>query len=186
VAPTGDAFTPPIIGQCDPGEDDYRVYTIWQYLAGNWTVQGYMVCPRVNAPSGSSYRWLAGREYWYMVSNLSAGYTTYFGWADYTWAGTPNPPIAGTSLSFTMVQNASWSSTSVPSASTTLYVNNYQGNVSLSWGMTYSGGVWSGSLTWYSPTGTNTVFGGMPTTYAYLYPSTTPTVNWYAATVSPL
>lgn len=168
----------PIPMEIDPGERDYRVYTfVW-----NSNTLGSVLIPNNSNPGGSL---LAGTEYWYMTSNITTTYhqtNLVVSWVDYTWATTPS---LGT-LSFTMPQSASWSSSSAPSSGTMTFVKNGQFGVALVWGLTNASGVWGGQLDWYSTTGQDTIFGGAgATTSVTLSSYLSPSVSWYHATTTP-
>ena len=170
----------PIPMQIDPGDKDYRIYTV------NWNgaTIGSILVPDVINGLGTL---LPGTEYWYMTTNITT--TTrqtdlVISWVDYTWAANPSPSLG--TLSFTMPQNPSWTPTSAPSSGAMTFVKNGQFGVVLAWGLTLTAGTWGGSLDWYTTSGQNTVFGGTGatssvTTASYL----TPTVSRFRATLTP-
>ena len=172
-----DPTVSPIPMQIDPGEKDYRLYTL------NWNggAIGSILVPRTSNPSGSL---LKGTEYWYMTSNITSTTSAtnlIMSWQDYDWSTTPP---SGT-LSFTMPQSPSWTETTAPSSSSMTFVKNGQFGVTLIWGLN-QGRTWTGSLRWYSTSGQNTVFGGTgSTTQATLTSYTTPTVTWFGAITYP-
>ena len=167
----------PIPLQVDPGDKDYRIYTMtWD---GN--PLGSILVPRASNPSGS---FLKGTEYWYMPSNITSTTTTtnlVISWQDFEWS---TSPPSGT-LSFTMPQSPGWTETTAPSSSSMTFVKNGQFGVTLTWGLV-QGRTWTGSLRWYNTSGQNTVFGGTGSTTAVTLTShTTPTVSWFIAATSP-
>lgn len=168
----------PIPLEIDPGDRDYRIYT----LDWNGSIIGSILVPRVSNGSGS---YQAGTEYWYMTSNITSMSTAtnlVISWRDYDWTTAPSP---GT-LTFTTPQSPAWSATTVPSSSAMTFVRNGQFGVTLIWELV-EGRTWSGALRWYSTSGQNTVFGGTGTTTQLTLTSyTTPTVSWFVATTSPV
>ncbi len=170
----------PIPMQIDPGEKDYRIYT----LEWSGSQIGQILVPHTSNALGTI---LPGTEYWYMTANISSVIritSLVVSWVDYTWAANPSPSLGA--LSFTMPQNPSWSSTSAPSSSSMTFVRNGQFAAVLVWGLTVSGGVWSGSLDWYTTSGQNSVFGGTGSTTSVTMTSyTAPSVSWYRSTLTP-
>jgi hypothetical protein len=170
----------PIPMQIDPGEKDYRIYTI------NWNgaTIGSILVPHVTNSLGTL---LSGTEYWYMTANITTSTRQtdlVISWVDYTWAASPSPSLG--TLSFTMPQNPVWSSTIAPSSGALTFVKNGQFGVVMVWALTLTGGTWGGSLDWYTTSGQNTVFGGTGTTSSVTMASyLTPTVSWYRATMTP-
>lgn len=170
----------PIPMQIDPGDKDYRIYT----LDWNGTTIGSILVAHISNALGTI---LPGTEYWYMTSNITTSTrqtNLVISWVDYTWAANPNPSLG--TLSFTMPQNPSWTATSAPSSSAMTFVKNNQFGVALVWGLTLTSGVWGGALDWYTTTGQNSVFGGTGGTSSVTMASyLTPTVSWYRASMTP-
>lgn len=169
-----------IILQMDPGVKSYRYYTI-KNAAG--TNVGQVLVPKTTGEL-NGVRYDQGTEYWFDVDALSTRPSSLtFSWEDYEWTDTP--PTLGTQ-SFTMPEDASWSSSTTPSSSSSNFVDNNLDLV-LGWQLTLVNNVWGGSLDWYNQTGTNTVFGGSATSPATLTGSTTPRLSsgWYTASVDP-
>jgi uncharacterized caspase-like protein len=167
--------------QLDPGEKDYRIYT----LDWSGSTIGQILVPHTSNSLGTI---LPGTEYWYMTANITSVIritNLVISWVDYTWAANPSPSLG--TLSFTMPQNPSWSSTSAPSSGSMTFVKNGQFGVVLVWGLTLSGGgVWGGALDWYTTSGQNSVFGGTGSTVSVTMTSfATPSVSWYRATLTP-
>jgi hypothetical protein len=166
----------------DPGTKGYRYYTITD---SNSTVVGQVLVPKTTGSiGGDTYN--AGTEYWFDVVNLAGGTMPReltFSWQDYNWSD-PGPTIG--KLSFTMIENATWSSSSAPSSSSTNFVDNTL-EIVIGWQLTLTSATWGGSLVWYNTTGQNNVFDGSAPGSAGLSSFTTPTrsTGWYTATVTP-
>lgn len=170
----------PIPMQIDPGDKDYRIYSIdW-----NGILIGSILVPHVINSLGN---FVPGTEYWFMTANIST--TTrqtdlVISWVDYTWAASPSPSLG--TLSFTMPQSPSWTAVSAPSSGAMTFVKNGQFGVVLVWGLTLSGGVWGGSLDWYTTSGQNRAFGGTGATTSVTMASyLPPAVSWFRASTTP-
>ena len=108
--------------------------------------------------------------------------------------GTETAPSLGTQ-SFTMPQTATWNYNGYngPPASPATYSRNaveggaMMGPVCINWGLSGSGASWTGYLQWYTTAGTNTVFGGLPTsvTYVTFVNNSTATNAWYYTNLMP-
>ncbi len=118
----------PIPLQLDPGEKDYRIYT----LEWNNNQIRQILIPHTSNALGTL---LPGTEYWYMTANITSAIritNLVVSWVDYTWAANPSPSLG--TLSFTMPQNPTWSSTSAPSSGSLTFVRNGQFAAVLVWG----------------------------------------------------
>lgn len=173
--------------QLDPGHKGYRLYTITYSVNSSfntYTTVGQVLVPNTGATFGS-LSFVPGTEYWYLTNNVptTSQYYLRFSWVDYDW--TTSAPTVGTQ-SFTMNQNPSWSSTTVPSSSYSNYMVNGQYQFCLTWGLTVSGGVWNGTLTWWNNTGASTVLGGTTssTSQVTLRNNQSASTYWYKTAVS--
>jgi hypothetical protein len=180
-APAEGALVVPIHGmiyQCDPGLKDYRVYTFTQgSLVAN------MLVARVRKPNVFE----VGTEYWYMNVVPSATASTTVEMADYYWSTTPNPPIT-LPMSFTMVQDATWTIAPPSLAQGPLQVNAVTPNIGIQWKLTRTSGVWNGSIIWSRTTpragvDPNSLFAGSPSTQVFTDSSTVPSTLTYNANV---
>ena len=169
-----------LILQMDPGVKSYRYYSITDVTGAS---VGQVLVPKTTGTlNGVTYD--AGTEYWFdvaVLSTLPSALT--FSWEDYDWTDTG--PSIGTQ-SFRMPEDATWARTDPPASSSSSFVDNTL-DVVLAWLLTYSGGSWGGTLTWYNTSGQNTVFGGAAPGSATLTGSTSVRdgLEWYTAAVSP-
>jgi hypothetical protein len=158
--------------QIDPGLKDYVIYGLTNSTG---TSLGNVL---VTATAGDGYS--ANVEYWYLTSNLSnsAAVTFTGGTAEY-WSTAPSG--LGT-LSFTTERTPTWTSGTM-SGSMLQYSNAFTGELdAIDWGMSESGGTWSGSITWWHNS-TGNLFGAG--TSRTLSPTSTSGTAYYYTT-SPL
>lgn len=134
--------------EIDPGGKDYLIYTLTDD-AGSQLGQVL-----VTATTGDGYS--ANTEYWYVTSNLSnTSAVTVTGGSSEYW--TTAPSGLGT-LSFTMARTPTWTS-GTSSGIKLVYSNAFTGEYDgIDWGMSDSGGTWTGQITWWSNS-TGNLFG---------------------------
>jgi hypothetical protein len=135
--------------EIDPGYKDYLIYDVYN-------VSGALLAQvLVTATDGDGYT--ANREYWYVATNPTNGESvTFIGGTSEYWTTTPSG--LGT-LSFTMDRTPTWTAGSYRG-----YLPYYQAPTGgefegLIWQMVDTGGTWSGSITWWSGSGTGNLFG---------------------------
>jgi hypothetical protein len=159
--------------QIDPGVRNYLLYNLMQagVSIGKVLVTG--------ATAGAGFD--ANREYWYLTTNVNTGSpVTFVGGTSEYWS---NPPSGLGTLSFVTNRTPTWTS-GTPRGTMLLESNALTGErIGINWAMTESGGVWSGSITWWH-SNTNNVFG--PSTNNTLSPGTPATGTWYYYSTSPL
>ncbi|AUX36805.1 MULTISPECIES: hypothetical protein [Sorangium] len=118
---------PGIVMELDPG----MKYIVRASVAGTWTLLGEITSLSVGGIT---------KEYFVLSAALPAGATSIKISAK---AATTAP----TSPTF-QINAVQFGSAASPAASSTLFVNTTS-HIGLVWGFTNSGGVWSGSATWY-------------------------------------
>ena len=118
---------PGIVNQLDPG----MKYTVRASVAGTWTLLGEITSLTVGGII---------KEYFVLSAALPAGATSIKISAKAATSAPANPTFQINAVQF--------GSASAPAASSTLFVNTTS-HIGLVWGFTKSGGVWSGSATWY-------------------------------------
>jgi hypothetical protein len=152
--------------QVDPGLDDYVIYTVTD-SAGD-----QLASLLVTATSGDGYS--ANTEYWYVTTNLSnSSAVTFTGGASETWSTSPSG--LGT-LSFSMDRTPTWTSGGMR-GTFPVYSNGLTGELDgIDWGMSESGGSWTGWITWYH-NDTGNLFG--PGVTRTLTPTTTSGTAYY-------
>jgi hypothetical protein len=125
--------------QIDPGNKDYVIYAVFNDAG----LQLGSVL--VTATAGDGYD--ANREYWYLTTNLSnSSAVTFTGGASESWS---TPPSGLGTLSFTMNRTPTWRAGNIM-ATVPVYSNPTTGEFdAVNWGMSESGGVWTGSITWW-------------------------------------
>jgi hypothetical protein len=133
--------------ELDGGVDNYLIYK----LAQSGATIGQVL---VTNTEGDGYG--AATEYWYMTANVAprAAVTLTPGTSQ-SWT---NPPSGLGTLSFTMANTTTWSR---GTRSGTIYTYNNEGTgeyEGMQWAMSESGGVWSGSITWWQLGDTGTLF----------------------------
>jgi len=172
----------PVVFQMDPGVKSYRYFTITDNDNSN---VGQVLVPKTTGSIGG-VTYEAGTEYWFdVITSLSSRTSLRFSWQDYEW--TDKPPSIGT-LSFRMPENVTWDRIGTDPATSSTNFADTTLNVVIGWLLTYSGGTWGGTLTWYNTDGQNNVFGGSAPGSATLT-SNTPVrggLEWYTVAVSPL
>jgi len=168
------------IKQCDPGIWDYRIYTFMQGL----TKIADMLVARTADPHS---RYSVGTEYWFMRNVPQSRSTTTVSMVDYPWT---TPPPGSSGVSFTMVQNATWSSR--PPVNTTdplLWNGSTSAAIGIQWKLTLSGAVWGGSIIWSrsnpGSSNPNTLFAGPAQTQTFTLASSVPSQLTYNAVVLP-
>ena len=134
--------------QVDPGSKDYLIYTLTD---GSGSQLGQLL---VTATAGDGYA--ANREYWYLTTNLSnSSAVTFTGGTSEYWS---TPPSGLGTLSFTTERTPTWT-LGTERGSALVYSNSLTGEYeSIHWGMTDTGGTWSGSISWWS-NATGNLFG---------------------------
>jgi hypothetical protein len=159
--------------QIDAGQKNYVIYDLIQ---SGVQIGKVLV---TNSTAGDGYE--ANREYWYLNANPSMSSSLKFvgGTSEY-WS---TPPSGLGTLSFVTNRTPTWTS-GTPRG--TLLLESIAGTsekIGINWGMSESGGVWSGSITWWHST-TGNIFG--PSTTNTLLPGTPSTGTWYYYVTSPL
>jgi hypothetical protein len=159
--------------QIDPGVRNYVLYGL---LQGGVQIGKVLVTGSV---AGAGFD--ANREYWYLATNVNTGSPlTFSGGTSQDWS---NPPSGLGTLSFVTQRTPTWTS-GTPRGTMLLESNALTGErVGINWGMSVSGGVWSGSITWWH-SNTNNIFG--PSTTNTLSPGTPSSGTWYYYVTSPL
>jgi hypothetical protein len=159
--------------QIDPGVRNYVIYDLFQ---SGVQIGAVLV---TNSTAGDGYE--ANREYWYLNANPSMSSSLKFvgGTSEY-WS---TPPSGLGTLSFVTNRTPTWTS-GTPRG--TLLLESIAGTsekIGINWGMSESGGVWSGSITWWHSS-TGNIFG--PSTTNTLSPGTPSAGTWYYYVTSPL
>jgi hypothetical protein len=160
--------------ELDSGVRDYLKYTITNSVG---TVLGVVIA--TNTAGGGIYD--ANYEYWYMYSNvsMSAAVTITSGPSQY-WS---TPPTDLGTLSFRTNRIPSWTS-STPRGTLLLETNAFTGQrIGMKWAMSESGGVWTGTITWWNSL-TGNLFG--PSQTNTVSPGTPASGTWYFYTNSPV
>jgi hypothetical protein len=131
--------------EIDPGTDDYVIYSV---LNDAGLQLGSVL---VTATAGDGYD--ANTEYWYLTTNLSnSSAVTFIGGASESWS---TPPSGLGTLSFTMNRTPTWSTAS-SRGTFPVYSDVFTGEYdAVNWGMSESGGSWTGSITWWHNSTTN-------------------------------
>jgi hypothetical protein len=158
--------------QIEPVDLDYVIYTM---------TQGGVQIGKVLVTSTAGSGFDANREYWYMSSNVSMGSSlTFHTGTPSTWS---TPPSGLGTLSFVTNRTPTWTSGTPRGTLLLESITGTSEKVGINWGMTVSGGVWSGSITWWHSS-TGNVFGASTTNT--LSPGTPPAGTWYYDVTSPL
>jgi hypothetical protein len=146
----------PDCAQCDPGQKDFRRYTVRDSVG---TLVASLLVPKTAGNIGvDKTTYTPGTEYWFAVSTATPVRSLTITWVDYWWTDT-NLTLPAGPLSFTMAQAPRWTSTTmVPMSGPTMFVGS---GLVISWDIRYVGNAWQGTLGWFNTTGTNDVFSGV-------------------------